>query len=215
MKKTSAFLPLALLLVSPASAAVLIGFHDFESSSDDETEDVAASGFSATVDKNTDSRTGGGSDDAFYGDSALGSATGDGLLRVVLGSYTITTLYSASATSSYQLASLFFDATTTTGSGDLSVSYSINAGASIPLTASPITLTGSTASDTVSQPYGDYGVDFAGAILNPGDSLVLTVTITDGTARMDNIALTGDLVPEPSVALLAALGAIPFFRRRR
>jgi len=215
MKKTSAFLPLALLLVSPASAAVLIGFHDFESSSDDETEDVAASGFSATVDKNTDSRTGGGSDDAFYGGSALASATGDGLLRVVLGSYTITTLYSASATSSYQLASLFFDATTTTGSGDLSVSYSINAGASIPLTASPITLTGSTASDTVSQPYGDYGVDFAGAILNPGDSLVLTVTITDGTARMDNIALTGDLVPEPSVALLAALGAIPFFRRRR
>ena len=215
MKKTSVFLPLALLLVSPASAAVLIGFHDFETSLGDETEDVAASGFSALVDKNTDSRTGGGSDDAFYGDSALASATGDGLLRVVLGTYTITTSYSASATSSYQLASLFFDATTTTGSGDLSVSYSINAGASILLTASPIALPDSTASDTVSQLYGDYGVDFAGAILNPGDSLVLTFTITDGTARMDNIALTGDVVPEPSAAFLAALGLAPFFRRRR
>lgn len=216
MKKTPLILLAALALASPASAAVLVGFYDFDAGTlASETQDAAASGFTATVTKNTESRTAGGSDDAFYGNSALASATGDGFLRVLAGSFTLTTTYSAGATSPYLLTSLFFDATQTTGTGDLSISYSLNGGPSVLLTPSPISLGSSTASDTETRPYGDYGADFSGVTLNPGNSLVLTFTVTNGSARMDNIALTGDVVPEPSSAFLAALGLVPFLRRRR
>jgi hypothetical protein len=43
----------------------------------------------------------------------------------------------------------------------------------------------------------------------------LATTAASATNRIDNISVTGAVVPEPSVALLGALGALGILRRRR
>ena len=48
-----------------------------------------------------------------------------------------------------------------------------------------------------------------------GNTSVTGGTAGTGTVRMDNVVINGTLVPEPSAALLGALGMIGLLRRRR
>ncbi len=226
MKKSHSLVRTVLLgaafaLSGNASAAVLLGFHTFLNASNaSEPHDVAATFFTGTVTKNTDSRSGGGSNDNLYGNSSLATptATADGFLRMVGGNFTLTANYSAAATSSMSLTALYFDATTTTGAGNLTVAYRINGGTSMSLTPAAIVMVNTTASDSIAQPYEDYGLAFAGATLNPGDSIEFTFNVSgvSGSARLDNIALVGDVIPEPAtVMLLSGFGAVSLLRRNR
>lgn len=217
LASSAASLLLLITMTAAAQAAVLFGFYDFDSTQAAEGHDVAATGFTATMTKNTDARTQGGSDDEFYGNSSLtlpAVTGGDGFIRMIGGSFTITTAYTG--VSAYSLESLYFDATTTTMTGNLTVSYTINGGASVSLTPTALAMVNTTASDTVTQPYGDFGLAFSGASLNPGDTLTFTFNVTNGSARLDNFALTGSIVPEPATALLLpAIGLLSLRRQRR
>jgi len=204
----------------PASAAVLIGFYDFDASTADENHDVAAAGFSATVAKGAaDSRDAGGSDDSLYGDSTTLTAptvtNGDGYLRVT-NKMTMTVTYTG--LSPVQLSSLYFDATYTTNTNGLTVGYKINGGTLISLTPAPFaadaTATGiTTGSDTQTRPYVDFSRSLSGVTLNTGDTIAFE--FSSSSMRMDNIALEGTVIPEPSVifSLIPAAGLVLLRRR--
>lgn len=204
----------------PASAAVLIGFYDFDAGTADETHDVNAAGFSATIIKGTaDSRTAGGSDDALYGDSSTltvpNVTNGDGYLRLT-NKLTMTVTYGGAST--VQLSNLYFDATYTTNTTGLTVGYKINGGTLVSLTPVPFaadaTETGiSTGSDTQTRPYVDFSRSLSGITLNTGDTIAFE--FSSSSMRLDNIALEGTVVPEPTSALLSLLGSACLLRRRR
>lgn len=201
----------SILFSVPASAAVLIGFYDFDDGSVSETHDVNAANFSSTIVKSTDSRTAGGSNDTSYGDSSITAGSGnDGFIRIT-STAVITLIYSALATDPVQLETLYFDATHTSGSGSHTLSYSVNGGAPVSLTGFTTTLT--TASDTATRSYDDFSRSLSNVILNPGQ--YLTITFSSGSMRLDNVAITGGVVPEPSRVLLSILACILFLRRRR
>jgi hypothetical protein len=209
----------AIFSSSVGSATVLVGFYAFDSGSEaPEAADFSTSGFSAVITKNTNTNGtgGGGSNDNTYGDSSIpveGAATDNGVYRMYNGTTTITTTYSSAATGSYQLTSFLVDiGTTTTPIGTFSFSYSINGAAPVLLTSSPVTLSNVGSGYTN---FPDFGVSFPNAVLNPGDSIVINMTIAGGSARMDNIAITGELIPEPSALLISSLGLVPLLRRRR
>jgi len=216
--------PLILLsllsLCAPASGAVLIAFHDFDAGTADETHDTAAAGFSATVAKGAaDSRDAGGSDDSLYGDSTTLTAptvtNGDGYLRVT-NKMTMTVTYTG--LSPVQLSTLYFDATYTTNTTGLTVGYKINGGSLVSLTpppfaADPTTSGISTGSDTQTRPYVDFSHSLSGVTLNTGDTIAFE--FSSSSMRLDNIALEGSVVPEPTTALIALLGTPAFLRRRR
>lgn len=216
--------PLILLsllsLCAPASGAVLIAFHDFDAGTADETHDAAAAGFSATVAKGAaDSRDAGGSDDSLYGDSTTLTAptvtNGDGYLRVTT-KMTMTVTYTG--LSPVQLSTLYFDATYTTNTTGLTVGYKINGGSLVSLNPAPFaadaTATGiTTGSDTQTRPYVDFSRSLSGVTLNTGDTIAFE--FSSSSMRLDNIALEGTVVPEPTSALLSLLGASFLLRRRR
>lgn len=208
-----------LSLCAPASGAVLIAFHDFEASTSDETHDLAAAGFSANIVKGTDSRDAGGSDDSLYGNSATLTAptvtNGDGYLRVI-NKLTMTVTYTGA--SPVQLSTLYFDATYTTNTTGLTVGYKINGGGVVLLNPAPFAADSnpagiSTGSDTQTRPYNDFSQSLSGVTLNTGDTIAFE--FTSSSMRLDNIALEGSVVPEPSSALLALVGTAAFLRRRR
>lgn len=209
-----------LCLTLPASAAVLIGFYDFDDGTGNENHDINSTGFSATIVKGTDSRTAGGSDDTFYGDSTTftvpGVAGGDGYLRVV-STLTMTVTYTGS--SPVQLGALYFDATYTTATSGLAVGYRINGGSLVPLTPNPFPAdtnsTGiTTGSDTATRAYNDFSRSLSGVTLNNGNTI--TFEFSSGSMRLDNIALEGTVIPEPSALLVSINGAgLALFRRHR
>jgi hypothetical protein len=206
-----------LLCPSAAFSAVLIGFYDFTNGAENETHDVAATHFSATVVKGTQSRDIGGSNDSFYGDSSLTVpvvAAGDGALRII-STLVINVTYSSDAILPVQLENLYFDATYTTSTNGLVVSYKVNNGTSVPLDPNPFgsAPAGITDSGDTPQAYNDYSRSLSAVILNPGDTLA--ITFTTSSARLDNIALTGTAIPEPSVTLGVASGMILIVRRNR
>lgn len=177
----------AILLSSPgAFAAVLAGFYNFTNGAENESHDVAAPNFSATVSKGTDSRDTGGSDDSFYGDGNLTVPVvtgGDGVLRII-SSLVITVTYSTGATSPVQLANLYFDATYTTSTNGLVVSYRVNGGDTVTLTPNPFgsVASGITEGTNTPQPYNDYSRSLAGVILNPGDNIAITFTTSSAAS---------------------------------
>ncbi len=171
-----------------APAVVLAGYHAFDASTADESADAAAPGITSVITKSTDSRSGGGSDDAFYGGSAHPSGgTGDGFLRMT-GSFTLTVTHGGAA--GYELDALYFDATSISAGAVLNISCSVNGGAPVPLVAS-LALPVSTASDTETRPYGDFALPLSGMLLQPGDTVVFTASLGAGGARLDNLALAG------------------------
>ncbi|MBX3743076.1 MAG: hypothetical protein KF712_18975 [Akkermansiaceae bacterium] len=180
---------------------VLAGFHRFENnSSAGEAAEETAAGVTASLTKSTDSRSSGGSDDKFYGDSRIKSPnTSDGFLRMT-GPFTITVNHGGATP--WLLDSLLLDATSLSAGSALNVSYSVNGGASVGITPTPLALPTSIDS-TDPQPYGDFSVPIPGVTLNPGDAIVFTVSFAAGSgARLDNIALTGGPVtPATTITL--------------
>lgn len=206
------FLPAAV----PASAATLVGFHTF--TNDQPTAEVPDEGLgffsSSNLVKGTNSLNSGGSNDATYG-AALAVATGsssNGLMRIT-NSSTLTLNYVGGA-SPIQLGFLYFDAIrATTNTTGLNITYTFNGNPSTPFQAFPAGAGTNQTTAGVTYDYDDYSLDLSSVVMNPGQSL--TVTFAADSARLDNIAITGEFVPEPSAAVLAALGIMPFFLRRR
>jgi hypothetical protein len=220
MIKPLVFLSL-LSLCAPASGAILIAFHDFDAGTADETHDTAAAGFSATVAKGeADSRNAGGSDDSLYGNSLTLTAptvtNGDGYLRLT-NKMTMTVTYTG--ISPVQLSALYFDATYTTATTGLTVGYKINGGSLVSLNPAPFAADSNasgitTGSDTQTRPYDDFSRALSGVTLNTGDTIAFE--FSSNSMRLDNIALEGSVIPEPSVVLSSLpAAALVLLRRRR
>lgn len=178
---------------------VLAGFHQFDDSTvTSESADLVEPGFTGTVTKSTESRSSGGSNDHFFGDSKIKSPnTSDGFLRMT-GNFTVTVVHDGSIP--WLLDSLLLDATSISSGVLLHLSYSLNGGSPVPLTSSPLTLPTSTDSPSV-QPYGDFSIPITGVVFNPQDTIVFTFSLASGSgARLDNIALTA-VPPDPSTTV--------------
>lgn len=176
------------LEVSLSRPILLAGFHQFDGTAGTESADTVHPGFSGTVTKSTESRPGGGSDDTFYGNSRVKVPPGaDGFLRMT-GNFTITVTHSGDTPR--LLDALYFDSTSLNAGSLLNVSCSLNGGPSVSLNATPIALPTSTASDTETRPYGDFGLPLPDITMSPGDTIVFTVSLAAGSCRLDNIALT-------------------------
>lgn len=173
-----------------AQPILLAGFHGFNSTAGSEAANSTATGFTGTLMKSTDSRSNGGSSNPFYGDSSIPtSSTSDGFVRMT-GNTILSIAYSGTAPQ--PLDSFLFDATSTTANVSINLSCTINGGASVLLTASPILLPLSTASDTEIRPYGKYRLPLSGLTLESGDTIAFTVSLASGTgARLDNLSLAG------------------------
>jgi len=189
--------PSAVLAAAPANPSelevmlttpkALVGFHKFDDATvTPEPADVTEPGFTATITKSTDSRAVGGSDDAYYGDSKIKSPNAsDGFLRMT-GNFTMTVNHGG--TSPEVLDALLLDAVTLSAGSQLNVSYSVNGGAPVLLTPTPLAL-GTSIDSTAVQPYGDFSLPISGVTLNPQDTIVFTFSLAVGSARVDNIAL--------------------------
>jgi hypothetical protein len=178
------------LEASVSHSTVLAGFHQFDDlSSSDESADETATGFTSTLTKSTDSFSIGGSDAQYYGNSSIISPNAsDGFLRMT-GDFTFT--INNGSTTPWPLESLLVDATSDSLGTSLNMTYSINGGPIVGVTLNPILLPTSIDSEDL-QPYGDFSIPINGVTLQPGDTIVFTVSLPNaGDARLDNIAVTG------------------------
>jgi MYXO-CTERM domain-containing protein len=92
--------------------------------------------------------------------------------------------------------------------------------ASYTVVQAGFTGTGTTSWNSVTNQTGFTNtVDLGISAANQGNVLLrfnsLATTVAGGTNRIDNISVTSAVVPEPSAALLGALGALGILRRRR
>ncbi len=209
----------SLLIPATASANLLLaGFHDLNGSVNTETADEVVPDFSGEVLKgNVASTNTGGSNDGYYGSSDIpvGSTTGDGYVNLTSTSTLKFEFTNYVEDTSFALVSFLFDAASVAGT-TLSISYSVDGGTSVPFTrVVGVNTAGPTPTSTVD--YQDYKVDFAGVTLEYLSTLVFTLT-SSSDARIDNIGLTGTLVPVPETSSTLALGALfgsSFFIRSR
>jgi MYXO-CTERM domain-containing protein len=132
------------------------------------------------------------------------------------------------ATTGYSDISVSWDQTRSgTGPSSFSLSMSTDGGANFTTLLATYTVvqagfagSGTTTWNSVTNQTGftnttDLGISAA----NQGNILLsfnsLATTAAAGTNRIDNISVTSAVVPEPSAALLGALGALGLLRRRR
>jgi len=205
---------LAMLLMAAAPAkvqsAVLAGYYDFEASLLAEDADATVTPLlTATVTKGTESRTAGGSNDNLYGNSTLTSSpstSGDGFLRVT---DTVVFTITNNTTQSYQLDTFLFDATVATSSTGFGLAYSLNGGTAVVLTPTRVMPSTTAVENTVTTAYDDFSYALGGITLAAGQNIVFT--FDSSSLRMDNIALIGNVVPEPGRMAMLGLAV----RRRR
>lgn len=213
MKK---FLLLTLLSasVTPCHAAILIAYTSF-GNSPDTTPTLAETGFTASLTQDLSAETSGGSTDQTWGTLSLSPApaTNDGYARVT-SAMTITVTNGSLFI--WQLDSLHFDSVSNQGSpagSPFTVTYAIDGGSSVSLGSGTAAYVAGLTSGSAS----DYGTDsdfaFTAATLLPGKSIVITID-PSLSMRVDNLLLTGTIIPEPAFALLASFGIIPLLRRR-
>lgn len=218
MKKKTLFAALSASVLSlatstTASAALLFGFHSFNSS--DTPEGASEGVFSATsqVTKSASSSSTEGSTDGFYGGSALASGgANNGYLNLTDSPTTFSVLNSSGT--AYSLDALYFDfsraVTPGSGGGLIGIDTDDGGGANF------LTFEGITDGDEsldLDTNYLDssiFFVDFGGFTLNPGQSLSFLFSSFDSNVVIDNIALTGtaQVAGVPEVANFAALGGL-------
>lgn len=205
IKTTLSALTLGLaLLPMSASATLLIGFSDFDTTAaNDTTPDGGIGGFSGIVDKNTESQALGGSNDGFYGAGSIPAATNDGLLRLTPGSLLFSVTNSTGST--YSLDTLLFDAVKSTEASRISVSYKIDGGSST-VVATSLNPVYAAPTLNLSADYSDYLFSL-GILLVSGSTIEFSFDLVAGAgARLDNLALTGlSAIPETASAMALAL----------
>ncbi len=225
--KTSLFAILlgsAIFATPNASASfLLVGFHDFDETADDESADYALAGFSGTVMKNGAAAVaGGGSNDGYYGNTVSPGFTGlnpginDGYLRSLNAADPVFRFTNVSF-NSLSLASLLFDTASSSG-GSLQVDYRTTAS---PVTWTSLYNTGPTSSIAggggASTNYNDFAASLVGISLLTGKWIEFRFDASPN-ARLDNIALTSlNAIPEPAslLALGCLMGSGVFLRQRR
>ncbi len=203
------------------SAALLIGFHDFVEGTG--TEPTVTSGvFKGTVVKPSKSIGAGGSNSATYGDGSSIGSTNDGFIRLagatssVAGAATFTVTNTSLA--DYTLDTLYFDAAklNSAPNHDIKVSYTITGASGYTTLGTVGGSTYATVPDTApTAAYSklSYFLDF---VLGAGEAI--TFKFESASARIDNIAITGELVPVPEPGSVVALGGLlggGFFLRSR
>jgi len=236
---------LGFLAIQPASAAILVAFSSF---GDDAGNGATAIGWTdssanvkdaavstATFLHRFGSGTTGGSNDTFYGTSTAGAPTGDGYARAnsqetSTGSgvrnnnlFTVTVASGSSLTlESLSMDSVYGDASSNPGT--FSISYRIDGGASVVVTASTA---GTSISSTSPNPtnaasnYADLDFSLGSINLAAGQTIVFNFeAVPNGSIassfRLDNVALIGTSIPEPTSALLSGIaGTIMLLSRRR
>lgn len=132
------------------------------------------------------------------------------------------------ATTGYSDISVSWDQTrTSTGPSSFSLSMSTDGGANFTTLLATYTVvqagfagTGTTTWNSVTNQTGFTNtIDLGTSAANQGNILLrfnsLATSAAAGTNRIDNISVTSAVVPEPSAALLGALGALGLLRRRR
>ena len=169
----------------------------------------------STFTKTTHSQSSGGSGDGTYGPSLAVEAgtANNGLIRIT--STATLTLRYVGAGDPYQLSFIHFDAIrATTNTTGLNLTARLNGGTAATYEAFAAgSGTNQTGGGTLYD-YADYSWDLSSFVMNPGD--VLTIAFAADSARLDNIAVTGEMIPEPSQALLLLFSSCAFsFHRRR
>jgi hypothetical protein len=217
----------ALALPYTASAMLLVGWHDFDATSDDESSEPGSTAvdFSGNLNKNSPSQglggDNGGGSGIFYGNSNLASGSGDdGTVRVPTGGTGATFSMTNSSGSAVSLDTLFFDATESSTITVLTVAYRIGVAGAFTTLASYNTLnpTGDSSNITDLQAnFSDLSISLL-AIPSLLDTQTIQFRFTVGGsgqgARLDNIAITA--IPEPAslIALACVLGSGLFLRQR-
>lgn len=196
---------IAFAMPQVASATLLVGWYDFDfESTAAEDADFEATDVTGTVTKGGQiSRSNGGSNDGFYGDSTFAaSAGGDGYLEIS-NSTLIFSLTNNSTDMELVMQDLFFDAAIRTGTGNITANYQIVGGAS-GILGSRVNDTPSGANNA-SFDYKDLSFDL-GLIPMVGKGQTINFLFTADTfAKIDNVGITGiSVIPEPSSLL--ALG---------
>lgn len=224
--KTSLFAILlgsAIFATQNASATLLVGFHDFDSSLVTESADYALAGFSGTFVKNgVASVGGGGSNDRRYGNVSPGfpgqnPGINDGYLRSLNETDPVFRFTNASG-GSVSLTSLLFDAASTGEGSAIKVDYRTTASS---VTWTSHYTTGPTPAiagvSGASADYNDFAAGLVGITLLTGEWIEFRFEGAPN-ARLDNIALTGlSAIPEPAslLALGCLMGSGVFLRQRR
>jgi hypothetical protein len=213
----------ALALPHTANASLLVGWHDFDGTSNSETPDYAAGGFSGLLTKHSESRDlggdNGGTGGIYYGNSNIASGPGnDGTVRLPTGGETFFSMTNSSG-SAVSLASLFFDASESSNTTVLSVAYRIGAGTFTTLaTYSTLNPTGTPFDNLLLQSdFSDLSISLLAipALLNSQTiQFRFNVGGAGQGARIDNLAITA--IPEPAslIALACVLGSGLFLRQR-
>lgn len=230
--RSAALIASAALTLAPAAhASLLVGWHDFDQNSTNETPDFAASGFSGFVKKALQSRTEGGDTGGgigvFYGDSAFNSGSGsDGYLRTGANEFSTFFTLTNTSGSAVSLGTLFFDAAAGYSNSILDVAYRYSNSTSY---LSPSwTAIGSTLGSlpvlnpNVATTSGDFA-DFALSLtvgaspLTLGNGQSIQFAFKGGSTYIDNIAITAiTAIPEPAglLALACLLGSGLMLRSR-
>jgi len=212
-------------MAAPSQAAIIIGYTSFPdeetattASTETITPRVAMAGFTGRiVQPNFPFRTSGGSTDGTYGPSlSTGETGGDGYIRVN-GSSIMTFTVTNSSGATVQLGSLLFDTTYTGTAGTINIDYRYgSSGGYTSLVTGLIPDTAVTSgTETAAADYRDQNVDVSALTLANGQSITFQFNPVGASAsfRVDNLALV--TIPEPSAALLGAIGALALLRGRR
>ena len=208
----------AFTLAPTASASLLVGWYDFNNTSNPESADVNATGFSGSFAKAGTSRDlggdNGGGSGLFYGDSGIASGSGnDGFLRTGANDSTMLTLLNNSG-SAVTLASLFFDAAVRYPTNTIGVSYRMGtSGAWVSLANfSPVVGFDPVAGGQFD--FSDLSLSLIGAVPVLGSGNTIQFAFNGGSGAIDNIAITA--IPEPAglLALACLLGSGLMLRSR-